>query len=324
MTHSPTMTYRSLGACGTKVSTFSLGGWTTFGGSVKDSKVVSSIIKAAYAAGINFFDIADIYANGASETAMGKVLKGFKRHSLVISSKLFFPMSEEINDRGLSRKHIFESVHKSLKRIGTDYIDLYFCHRHDPDTPMEETIRAMDDLIHQGKILYWGTSQWTGEQMRQAHAICAKHNLYKPQIEQPQFSLIARERFEKDTAPAAKELGMGTVVWSPLGSGVLTGKYDNGVPKGSRLSQIGWLKDALLKDEFISRVKQFKTIADDLGVSRSQLALAWAARHPQVSSVILGATKLPQLKDNLGALGVSIDAAMIGEIDKLFPCKSWE
>ena len=319
MSTKKTMTYRSLGRCGTKVSLYSLGGWTTFGGSVTDESMVKTIIYAAFEAGINFFDIADIYAKGESERFMGKVLREFPRHELVISSKVFWPMSDDINDAGLSRKHIMESVEKTLKRIGTDYLDLYFCHRFDVNTPVEETARAMDDLVRQGKVIYWGTSEWTGAQLRLAHAVCDSRNLYGPQVEQPQYSLLARSKFEHDVVPATDELGMGTVVWSPLASGLLTGKYDQGIPANSRLAQIDWLKDSLYTEDRLAKVIAFGKRAATLGVSRAQLALAWAASNPAVSSVILGATRIEQLQENLGALRVGLTPDLKAELEALFP-----
>lgn len=315
------MRYHYLGKCGTQVSIFSLGGWTTFGGSVKKYDLTKSILYAAFDAGINFFDIADVYAHGESELAMGKILKDFPRHELVISSKVYFPMSEDVNDRGLSRKHIMESIDKSLKRIGTDYLDIYFCHRFDENTPVEETARAMDDLVHQGKILYWGTSEWSGEQLEDVHAICDKRNLYPPQVEQPQYSLLVRDKFESDTLPAAKKHGMGLVVWSPLASGILTGKYDDGVPEDSRLARIEWLKDRLYAEETIEKARQMKTIADDLDCTRAQLALAWTAAQDGVSSVITGATKLEQLQENIAALDLKITDEINRKLDEIFPVK---
>jgi len=311
------MPYRSLGLCGTKVSAYSLGGWTTYGGTVKDDTTINQIIHQAYQAGINFFDIADIYAKGESEKAMGAVLKDFPRHELVLSSKVFWPMSDDVNDKGLSRKHIMESIDRSLKRMGTDYLDLYFCHRFDPETPLEETIRAMDDLVRQGKVLYWGTSEWTGAQIALAHEICEKRGYYKPQVEQPQYSLIARDKFETDTQPTATRLGMGLVTWSPLGSGILTGKYDDGIKEG-RLANLEWLRDSVYTPTNIERVKQMKKIASDLQCSRSQLALAWLNAQPGMSSVILGATRPDQLQENLGALKVNITPDVDKELKKLF------
>lgn len=317
----PTMTYRPLGRCGTKVSTLSLGGWTTYGGSVTEQATVREIILAAFEAGVNFFDIADVYAKGEAERVMGAVFRELPRQRLVISSKVYFPLSEDVNDRGLSRKHIFESIEKSLKNLGTDYLDIYFCHRADPETPLEETVRAMDDLIHQGKILYWGTSMWSGELLRTTLNLCDKKNLYRPQVEQPQYNLLERYRVERDVRGLAMEEGVGLVVWSPLESGLLTGKYDQDLPPGSRLARIDWLKDAVLTDERIERVKKFKAVADKLGVSRAQLALAWAAAQPGVSSVITGATRVEQLQENLGALSVTLSEEIQKELDRLFPVR---
>jgi voltage-dependent potassium channel beta subunit len=314
----PDMPYRSVGRSGLKVSIFGLGGWTTFGGSVTDLDLVKKIHHRAYEAGVNFYDNADIYAKGESERIVGLALKEFPRHELVVSSKTFWPMSDDINDKGLSRKHIMESVEKSLRRMGTDYLDIYFCHRFDSETPLEETIRAMDDLVHQGKILYWGTSEWTGEQLREAHRICEQGGFYKPQVEQPQYNLLAREKFEEDVAPTAARLGMGLVTWSPLASGALTGKYDHAVKDG-RLSRIDWLRETLLTPENQSRILEFKKVADEIGVSRTELALAWTAFHPHVSSVILGATRIEQLEQNLAALKVRISAELDQKLKRIFP-----
>lgn len=311
------MIYRNLGKSGLKLSSFSLGGWTTYGGTVQDNSAIKSILTHAYEAGINFFDIADIYAKGASEKVMGEVLKEFPRHELVISSKAFWPMSEDVNDRGLSRKHLTESLHKSLKRIGTEYLDLYFCHRYDPETPVEETVQTMDNFIRQGKVLYWGTSEWTAEQIEEALKICDQKGYIKPQVEQPQYSLIAREKFEKDVRPKAVKEGMGLVTWSPLASGLLTGKYDNGVSSG-RLANIDWLKESIYTEENIERVKKFKKIANELSCSRGQLALAWLHRQAGVTSVILGATRLEQLQENLGALQVKVTDEVDKAISDLF------
>ncbi len=313
------MTYRPLGRCGTKVSVFGLGGWTTFGGSVKDRRAIRAIYRTARDAGVNFFDSSDAYERGAGETETGRALAEFPRHELVVATKLFWPMSDDVNDRGLSRKHIMESVEKSLKRLGMDYLDLYFCHRFDPETPLEETCRAMDDLVRQGKILYWGTSEWTGAQITEAVGIARERNLYRPQVEQPQYSLLAREKFERDVRPAAEKAGMGLVVWSPLASGMLTGKYDAGVPKGTRLSRIGWLKEMVRTDENVRRVRAFAPVAASAGVSRAGLALAWAAAQPGVSSVILGATTAAQLSENLRALSVTVTPELAGRIEKTFP-----
>ena len=313
------MEYRALGKCGTKVSLFSLGGWITFGSTIKDEATADAIITRAFELGVNFFDMADVYGKGEAERLMGKVLRKFPRHHLVLSSKVFWPMSDDINDRGLSRKHIMESVEQSLRRLGTDYLDIYFCHRFDPETPLEETIRAMDDLVHQGKILYWGTSEWSASQLLEATELCQQGNFYRPQVEQPQYNLLHRRKFEEEIAPTAKKLGMGLVVWSPLASGLLTGKYDEGIPPGSRLDRISWLREELYKDTWIEKIRKMKTLADELGCSRAQLALAWAASHPQVSSVITGATSLEQLEENLKALHLSLSDHVREKLNELFP-----
>lgn len=312
------MPYRRLGEAGIKVSALSLGGWTTFGSSVTDSATAAAILRAAYEAGVTFFDIADVYARGEAERVMGAVLRQFPRHELVISSKVFWPMSDDVNDRGLSRKHILESVDKSLKRIGTDYLDLYFCHRFDADTPLEETARAMDDLTRQGKVLYWGTSEWTGAQLRAAHAVAERRNLSGPAVEQPQYNLLVRDKVEGDVRPAASELGMGLVVWSPLASGVLTGKYDDGIPPGTRLDRIEWLRGSGLTDERRARVKRFGQLAADAGISRARLALAWTLAQPGVSSVITGATAPEQLTENLAALSVTLSDELRAGLDAIF------
>ena len=314
----PSMPYRRLGTAGLKVSALSLGGWTTFGASIADADVAAAILRTAFERGVNFFDIADVYSRGASGRHMGVVLRQLPRHELVISSKVFWPMSDDVNDQGLSRKHIIESVEKSLKRIGTDYLDLYFCHRFDDNVPVEETARAMDDLIHQGKVLYWGTSEWSGAQLKDVHAIADRRGLYAPVVEQPQYSLLARQRFEGDVLPQARSLGMGLVVWSPLASGVLTGKYDDGVPAGSRLARIDWLRESSLSAEKLERVKRFGALSKDVGISRTQLALAWALGQPGVSSVILGATSVAQLEENLGALEVKIGPELAQQLYAIF------
>lgn len=313
------MPYRRLGSCGIKVSALSLGGWTTYGASVKAEDTVRGIIRAAFEAGVNFFDISDIYEKGEAERAMGKVFAELPRHELVISTKCFWPMSDDVNDQGLSRKHIMESIDKSLKRIGTDYVDIYFCHRPDPNTPIEETARAMDDLVHRGKVLYWGTSEWSGEQIRMAQEVCDGRNLYAPVVEQPQLSLVARKKYHNDVAPALAEHGLGAVTWSPLASGLLSGKYDDGLPEGARLWRSENLRKSYLTPENMQKVKEFKALADEAGVSRAQLALAWCLAQPQVASVITGATRLEQWQHNLGALKVNLGDELRRRIEALFP-----
>lgn len=313
----PDMIYRPLGRCGTRISIVGLGGWTTFGDSVRNEADAAAIIRTAFEAGVNFFDIADVYAHGESERLMGKLLSAFPRHHLVISSKVFFPMSEEVNDRGLSRKHIFESVEKSLKRISADYLDLYFCHRYDRDTPLEETVRAMEDLIRQGKILHWGTSQWTGDQIAAACWIARATGGYPPRVEQPQYNLIERERFETKALPAVEEHGLGVVAWSPLASGLLTGKYDGGIPKGTRLDRIEWLREKVLTERGLRIARALAPIAQRMGISRAQLALAWAIRQPGITSLILGATSAAQLKENIASVKMIPPDDIRAELNRL-------
>ena len=314
------MNYRSLGKSGTKVSELSLGGWLTFGRTINDTDSARAVIVKAYESGINFFDIADVYSEGESERLMGKVLAEFPRRTLIISSKAYWPMSDDVNDRGLSRKHLMESVEGSLRRIGTDYLDIYFCHRWDDETPLEETVRTMDDLVHQGKILYWGTSEWSGEQLQQAVDFCTAHNLYKPQVEQPQYNLYIRRRFEAEVMPAASRNGIGLVTFSPLASGLLAGRYDDGLPKGSRLNEVGWLRDEVYSQQAAEQARRLKPIADDLGLSRAELALAWCLRQPDLTSVITGASKVEQLNHNLKALEArdKLTPDVLARIDALF------
>jgi voltage-dependent potassium channel beta subunit len=309
------MKYRRLGQAGMKVSAVGLGGWTTFGESIKDEALAKGIITLAYEKGINFFDIADAYARGEAERLMGSVLAQFERHTLVISSKLYWPMSDEVNDRGLSRKHIMESVHKSLKRIGTDYLDIYFCHRYDPDTPLEEVVRAMDDLVHQGKVLYWGTSEWSGAQIAAAVGTARQYNLYPPQAEQPQYNLLVRERVEKEILPVLQANGIGLTTFSPLATGLLSGKYDDGLPEGSRLARESSLRDRWYSDKPVAQVRKLAPIAEELGINRAQLALAWLLHKPGVSSVITGATSRAQLENNVQAVDVSLSAEVMARIE---------
>ena len=312
------MQYRRLGNAGMKISAVALGGWATFGEYVTDQDLTRRIVNAAYEAGINFFDIADVYALGKSEEMMGAALKELPRHTLVISSKTFWPMSEDVNDRGLSRKHIMESVEKSLKRVGTDYLDIYYCHRFDPDTPLEETVRAMNDLIRQGKVLYWGTSKWRGSQIADAVAVARQGRCDVPRVEQPPYSLLRHSQVEDEILPVVEEHGIGLTTYSPLESGVLTGKYDEGVPKESRAAFDEGFRNRL-KDDVLENVRKLKSIADDLGISRAQLALAWILRQKQVSSVITGASKPEHVSLNAAAADVKLDEETLAKINELFP-----
>ncbi len=308
------MNYRRLGKCGTKVSEISIGGWLTYGGTI-DEKHTEKILDAAIAGGINFIDLADIYARGEAERVCGKALKKYTRSDLVISSKVFWPMSDNINDRGLSRKHVIESVEKSLIRLQTDYLDVYFCHRYDPDTPVEEVVRAMDDLVRQGKVIYWGTSVWEAPQIDDAVRAAEKYLCYRPQVEQPRYNMIDRH-IEAGIMPTAFRNGMGIVVWSPLAQGLLTGKYNDGVPDGSRGATSKWL-DSELNDENIARIKHLSEVAADLDISVGTLALAWILRRPEISSAITGATSIEQVEHNIAASDVKLDMDTVKRIDAI-------
>ena len=293
------MHYRRLGRTGLKVSEISLGAWVTFGNQI-DEQTAIDLIHAAYEQGINFFDNADMYASGRAETVMCQAIQGLPREALVLSSKVFWPTMPGPNGRGLSRKHIFESVHASLRRLGTDYLDLYFCHRYDPDTPLEEVVRAMDDLIHQGKILYWGTSEWEASQVAQAWGVARQFGLTPQAVEQPQYNLFRRQRVEMELAPLCREFGIGLTTWSPLFYGILSGKYNSGIPEGSRAArqEMGWVRDEITPDR-ISTVRRLSELAQELDLTPAQLAIAWVLRRKEVSSVITGATRLEQLDENL-------------------------
>lgn len=303
------MNYRRLGRAGLRVSELSFGSWVTFHNQL-DVDAALEIMRTAYEAGVNFFDNAEIYALGRSETIMGEVLRkaGWRRSSLVISTKVFwgYDGAQGVNEQGLSRKHVREGLHASLKRLQLDYVDLYFCHRPDPETPIEETVRVMTDLVREGKTLYWGTSEWSAGDIMRADAVARQYHLEPPTMEQPHYNMFARDRFEKEYAPLYKELGYGTTVWSPLASGVLTGKYNEGIPAGSRATLKGyeWVKQELITPERIAKVRALMPVAEELGCSMAQLALAWCLRNPNVSTVILGATRVSQLEENLGSAGV--------------------
>lgn len=313
------MHYRRLGHSGLKVSEISLGSWITFGNQIEEDTAVS-LIKEAYDQGINFFDNADMYANGQAEIVMGKAIKDIQRETLVISSKVFWPTMPGPNGRGLSRKHITESIHASLKRLGLDYVDLYFCHRYDPDTPVEEVVRTMTDLVHQGKILYWGTSEWEAWQVMEAYGIARQYGLIPPAMDQPQYNLFHRKRVEDTLMPVCRELGMGLTTFSPLYYGILSGKYNEGIPQGSRasLEDYSWIRDRITPQR-INIVQQLTGVAQDLGITTSQLALAWILRRKEVSSVITGATRLEQLDENLGA-SEAYEKLTESDIDRIFTC----
>jgi voltage-dependent potassium channel beta subunit len=310
------MQYRRVGNSGLEVSAISIGGWLTFGGSIEE-RTTSNILAMAIEAGVNFVDLADAYAKGAAEEAVGRALAHVPRHELVISSKCFWPQSEAPNDHGLSRKHILESCDRSLGRLGMDYLDLFFCHREDPDVPLEETIRAMDHLVNQGKVLYWGTSCWSADSLQRAHALCREHGWHGPIVEQPEYNLLNRE-IEGGVQSAVRESGMGLVCWSPLAGGLLTGKYDQGVPSGTRGADTNWLKKQLT-DHGRERLCAFSELASAVQLKPSQLALAWILHQDSVAAVITGATRVEQLQENLGALGVSLEPETLTALEELFP-----
>jgi len=306
------MKYRRVGKSGLKISEISLGGWLTFGRSV-DEKKSEKIIQEAVKQGVNFIDIADVYAKGRAEEVVGKSIKSIQRSDLVISSKVFWPMSENINNKGLSRKHIFESIDKSLKRIGTDYIEIYFCHRPDPETEIEETVRAMSDLVQKGKILYWGTSVWEPDQTDRAVSAANEYNGYAPIVEQPRYNMLDRH-IEEKIMPNCKKHGMGFTVWSPLAEGVLTGKYNEEIPKGSRGEESEWMKKDM-SPESLNKVRKLTLLAQSLGITMSQLALAWILRRQEISCAIVGASKAEQLKENLGASDVTLSGEALAKIE---------
>jgi voltage-dependent potassium channel beta subunit len=311
------MEYRRVGYSGLKVSKIALGGWINFGEGKVAADTARQVVTTAYEQGINFFDLADSYGRGAAEEQMGRMLAEFPRHTLVVSTKVFWPFSDDINDRGLSRKHIMESIDRSLKRLGMDYVDLYFCHRPDPETPILETARAMNDLIQQGKALYWGTSEWSPAQIVEAYELCRRYGWHAPQVEQPQYSMLWRPRVEEELLPAVGPRGIGLTVFSPLAMGMLTGKYDNGVGDDTRFAREPWAKERFLNEANADRVRRLRPIADRLGISRAQLALAWTLRLPEVSCAIIGATQPSQVVDNAAAAEVDLSEQDIAEIEAI-------
>lgn len=301
------MDYRRLGKSGLKVSEFSFGSWVTFGKQV-DGNDAKSLMTIAYDAGVNFFDNAEGYEAGNSEMVMGQALAslGWTRDSYIVSSKVFWG-GEKPTQRGLSAKHVTEACHAALRRLQVDYLDLYFCHRPDIDTPIEETVRAMHNLITQGKVLYWGTSEWSAQQITEAHAVARAANLTPPTMEQPQYNLFERQKVEADYAPIYDTYGLGTTIWSPLASGILTGKYNAAIPNDSRMTLPGyeWLRDMLASDAGQAKLAKTRTLgdlADKAGLPLAHLALLWCLANPRVSTVILGASRASQLTDNLAAL----------------------
>lgn len=312
------MEYRRLGKAGIKVSEISLGTWLTYGKTV-EVDAAKQCFKTAYEHGVNFFDTADIYATGESEKVVGDILQDYNRSDIVLGTKVFFPMSQNVNNKGLSRKHIIESCNASLKRLKTDYIDLYQCHRYDTESELEEVIAAMDDLIKQGKILYWGVSQWSAVQICDANHLSRFHNKSKPVSNQPVYNMLNRS-LEVDVMSLCEREGMGLVVWSPLAEGVLTGKYSGGnIPQDSRAANDGanmFIKNRL-NPEKLSKVDKLIPIANELGLSMPQLALAWCLRRKELSSTIIGASKPEQVIDNVKASGVKLSDEVLNKIEEI-------
>jgi voltage-dependent potassium channel beta subunit len=323
------MEYRFLGRSGLKVSALSFGSWVTFGEQV-DTDLAYKQMKTAYDAGVNFFDNAEAYESGKSETIMGKVLQkaGWKRSDLVLSTKIFWGGNGP-NDKGLSFKHIKEGTEASLKRMQTGYVDLLFCHRPDLYTPVEETVWAMDQMIREGKALYWGTSEWSAEQIRKAYDFARQEHLRPPLMEQPQYHMFHRDRVEKEYEMLYRDIGLGTTIWSPLASGLLTGKYNDGIPKGSRLDleKYSWLKEILLETEDgrsrLEKVKKLVPVAGDLGITMPQMALAWCLKNKNVSTVITGASNVKQVEQNMSAMDVvdKLDDEVMETIEEILDNK---
>jgi voltage-dependent potassium channel beta subunit len=302
------MEYRRLGKSGLQLSVLSFGSWVTFHKQIDDG-IADELMGIAYDNGINFFDNAEAYALGESEKMMGRVLKkkNWDRTSYTVSSKVFFGWrgkNNKPNQTGLSRKHIVEACHEALNRLQLEYLDLFFCHRPDTNTPIEEVVWTMHNLMQQGKILYWGTSMWSGAEIMEAHRVAQQYHLIAPITEQPQYNMFERLKMEQDYLPVFQNVGLGTTIWSPLAAGLLTGKYNNGIPEGSRLAIEGfdWLKDRWIQDDKLKKVKKLGELAAKTGVSLAALSIAWTIKNPHVTTAILGATKKEQLEENLKAL----------------------
>ena len=323
------MEYRRMGRTGLQLSILSFGSWVTFHKQIEDG-TADELMGIAYDNGINFFDNAEVYALGQSEKMMGRVLKqkNWDRTSYTLSSKAFFGWrgkDNKPNQTGLSRKHLTEACHEALQRLQTDYLDLYFCHRPDKNTPIEEVVLTMNTLIQQGKILYWGTSEWSGVEIMEAHRVAKDYRIIGPSMEQPQYNLFERNKVENEYLEVYKNVGLGTTIWSPLASGLLSGKYNDGIPEGSRFAIEGfdWLKDRWMADDLLARVKKLGDLAKELGVSQAALSIAWCVKNEHVTTAILGATKKAQLLDNLEALKVLplLSAEIMQQIDTIVGTK---
>lgn len=320
------MEYRRLGKSGLQVSALSLGSWLTFGKQIEDG-TAEKLMTYAYDKGVNFFDNAEIYARGQSEIVMGNILKkvNWDRTTYLVSSKVFWG-GDLPNQKGLMRKHVVEACHAALKRFQLDYLDLFFCHRPDIYTPMEEIVWTMHNLIQQGKILYWGTSEWSAQQITHAHLVAERHNLIAPVMEQPQYNMLHRDKMEKSYLPLFEHFGLGTTIWSPLASGILSGKHLDGTENNTRMSMEGmeWLKERNVdNEEFLKRIKGIKKIADNYGLNMAQMSIAWCLKNKNVSTVILGASKLEQLEQNLNTFDImdKMNDELMNEIDEVLDNK---
>lgn len=320
------MQYRQLGKWGVKVSVLSFGSWLTFGKRMTDDEA-QRCMHTAYDNGVNFFDNAEGYMHGKSEEIMGKILKrsNWNRETFLVSSKVYFGTGDKPNQTGLSRKHVFEACHAALKRLQVDYLDFFYCHRPDSNTPIEETCWAMHQLILQGKILYWGTSEWSAQEIMEAWSLCRQYNIIPPSMEQPQYNMFHRERFEKEYHKLYSNIGLGTTTWSPLASGALTGKYNDAVPEDSRLAIKGleWLRSQAITEERLVKIKLLQSVADELECSLPQLAIAWCLLNKNTSTVILGASNENQLLENLNSLAVlpKLDADVQLRIEEILQNK---
>lgn len=310
------MEYRKLGRTGLKVSEISLGSWLTYGGYVEKENAVRSI-KTAYDLGINFFDTANVYEKGAAEELVGEALKAYPRESYVLATKAFWPMGEGPNDRGLSRKHVMEQVHASLKRLGHDYVDIFYCHRHDPDTPLDETLRTIDDLVRQGKVLYVGVSEWQASQIAEALTVADRYLLDRIVVSQPIYNMFERY-IEKEVMPLSERHGIGQVVFSPLAQGLLTGKYTSStdIPADSRAAKLEWMRKGITEEK-IAKVRELEKVAAELGLSVGNLALAWILRKPIVASALVGASRPEQVTENAKASGVKLSEDVLSRIEEI-------
>ncbi len=323
------MEYRYMGKTGLQLSVLSFGSWVSFHKQIDDG-VADELMGIAYDKGVNFFDNAEVYALGESEKMMGRVLKkkNWDRTSYTVSSKAFWGWrgkDNKPNQTGLSRKHLTEACHEALQRLQMDYLDLYFCHRPDKQVPIEEVVWTMHNLVQQGKILYWGTSEWSGVEIMEAHRVAQQYGLIGPSVEQPQYNLLERNKLENEFLMVFKTVGMGTTIWSPLASGLLSGKYNKGIPEGSRFAIEGfdWLKDRWMQESFLQKINQLSGLAAELGISVAQLSIAWCTRNPHVTTAILGASRKEQLLENLQALEAvaKLDAGVMQRIDDIVQTK---